>query len=666
MAQNIVLRNLQSPGDLLMMTAAVRDLHRCYPGRFVTDVDTSNGDIWLNNPYITRLPGKTTRTQKLGYPLIHRSNQCGLHFLQGFIQHLNTKLGLKIRLTEFRADVHWSDEELRRPLVDGDYWVIISGGKADITAKWWDPLRYQAVVDKLGDQIKFVQLGNKPDGGGARHFHPPLRGTLNLVGQTTLREAMRVVHHARGVVTPVTCFMHMAAASGVPAVVIAGGREHYTWEAYTNETFHRNMAYAAGLVKQPPGSRDQWYNWSPNDDPDYVPHPFAPHAYLHTIGMLSCCKEGGCWRAHVDHKLGGRVCQNVVRVPGHPPLPKCLDMITVDDVVRAVKKIEEERLNTRDEKKVHPTKEESIISMSSPPDELSTIANKDNETTGAAQPSATAEPGKSQADHLPPELQFEHLTFPITFCVLTYGDYPHIIERCLKSIYEHTDQSLFELRLGMNAVSERSKRVIFDFLNSYAHNVTAIYEADPQIYKCPMMHKMFHDPAHPLADWIMWFDDDTRVTNHDWIKVLGQNIDKQFTKQDTLYPKGYHMFGKVYFFHYRGNQINATSRNGRGWIEQASWYAGRPYRLDHRDGKALPKSDFCTGGWWIITRQALEAIDWPDLRMKQRGDDVIMGEALYQQGYGIAQVNDANGIWFKMLELDGRSRGYQEPMAGIA
>src|SRR5690348_9574070 len=53
--QKLILRNFQSPGDIVMLTAAVRDLHRCYPGRFLTDVRTSCPDLWTINPYLTPL-----------------------------------------------------------------------------------------------------------------------------------------------------------------------------------------------------------------------------------------------------------------------------------------------------------------------------------------------------------------------------------------------------------------------------------------------------------------------------------------------------------------------------------------------------------------------------------------------------------------------------------
>ena len=54
--RRLILRNFQSPGDIVMLTAAVRDLHLAYPGQFVTDVRTSCPELWEHNPYLTALP----------------------------------------------------------------------------------------------------------------------------------------------------------------------------------------------------------------------------------------------------------------------------------------------------------------------------------------------------------------------------------------------------------------------------------------------------------------------------------------------------------------------------------------------------------------------------------------------------------------------------------
>ena len=146
---------------------------------------------------------------------------------------------------------------------------------------------------------------------------------------------MRLVHHAQGVLCPVTLLMHLAAAVPVragmpknrPCVVIAGGREPAQWEAY--------------------------------------PH----HQFIHTNGALRCCDHGGCWKSRTVPLGDGdkkddpdKLCTNVVHlrepslsymrspkapIPAHAAadaparstedfLPRCLDMITAEEVIRRI------------------------------------------------------------------------------------------------------------------------------------------------------------------------------------------------------------------------------------------------------------------------------------------------------------------------------------------
>ena len=69
----------------------------------------------------------------------------------------------------------------------GRFWVIMAGGKYDFTAKWWDPARYQQVVDHFRGKLLFVQCGE------AGHWHPKLDGVLNLVGKTDTRQFIRLI-----------------------------------------------------------------------------------------------------------------------------------------------------------------------------------------------------------------------------------------------------------------------------------------------------------------------------------------------------------------------------------------------------------------------------------------------------------------------------------------
>jgi len=151
--RKIILKNYLSPGDILMLTAAVRDLHLSYPGEFLTDVWTSCHELWENNPFITKLDENDPDVEVINceYPLIHESNQLPLHFVHAFRIFLCGRLDIGIKPTAFKVDVHLNDLERfwqsqvdeYTAMPDTRYWIIVSGGKNDFTTKWWDPVRYQ-------------------------------------------------------------------------------------------------------------------------------------------------------------------------------------------------------------------------------------------------------------------------------------------------------------------------------------------------------------------------------------------------------------------------------------------------------------------------------------------------------------------------------------------
>ena len=319
--KKLILRNHQSPGDIVMLTAAVRDLHRCYPEKYLTDVRTSCPELWLENPHLTPLEESDPGVDVIDchYPLIARSNHLPKHFLFAFIEFLNERLGLRIEPTAFHGDIHlheserqWTPQVMELTGEDTPYWIIVAGGKYDYTIKWWDAARWQQVVDHFRGRLQFVQVGR------AGHHHPALAGVIDLRGKTDLRQLIRLVHHAQGVVCPVTGIMHLAAAVPVRAgrpqnracVVVAGGREPPAWEAY--------------------------------------PH----HQFIHTNGQLMCCDQGGCWKARTVARGDGDekdrpealcVLPMVVREKKQANgemrydfLPRCMEMITAAEVIRRI------------------------------------------------------------------------------------------------------------------------------------------------------------------------------------------------------------------------------------------------------------------------------------------------------------------------------------------
>jgi len=312
--RKIIFKNHQSPGDILMLTAAVRDLKLSHPNILI-DVKTSAGEIWENNPYLTPLDEKDLSVEiiKADYPLIHNSNEGQYHFIHGFRKDIQNKLNLRIKPTKFKGDIHISDKEkkwysqVEEMGVKEKFWIVNSGIKYDFTAKAWSPKFYQEVVDHFKNKITFVQIGQK------EHWHPPLNNVINLIGKTDLRQLIRLVYHSVGVLCPVTLLMHLAAAveskHGLlnrPCVCIAGSREPQQWESYGH------------------------------------------HRYLSNNGSLPCADNGGCWVSRCskvgdgdDKDNDDKLCLNPIEIDfdfkgKKLKIAKCMYMIKPRDVIRAI------------------------------------------------------------------------------------------------------------------------------------------------------------------------------------------------------------------------------------------------------------------------------------------------------------------------------------------
>src|SRR5690606_8645439 len=204
---------------------------------------------------------------KSGISMAGRGNK--LHFTTYFHIDFYKKTGIKVEPLKSKPDLHLSDYEKNTRPISGRYWIVFGGGKSDMTTKHWDYSWYQQVVDGLRPYgLRFVQSGATKPG----HTHPPMKNVLNLVGWGWVRQMMWQIYHAEGVICPITCAMHMAAAFDKPCVVIAGGREEPWWEAYVND--YKAFGDKADPVK-------------------------VPHKYLHTLGQLECCLTKGCWKKKI-------------------------------------------------------------------------------------------------------------------------------------------------------------------------------------------------------------------------------------------------------------------------------------------------------------------------------------------------------------------------------
>jgi len=290
--RKIILRQGQSPGDILTMSRAIADLKASYPN-YQIDIRCPAMEVWKNSPHLTPLKedDPEVETFNIGYPLINESGWRGLHFSDAFRYDMEEKLGVPIKKTGIRPELWISEEEKSWYNQvhcefgwDGPYWILNAGHKSDNVLKQYP--RWQEVVDLLNKyfqgKVKVVTIGHQD------HIHPKLNGVLDLVGKTNTRELIRLMYWAHGSVGPISFQFVISAAFGQPAVVVAGNKEGLRWQAY---------------------------NWI---------------RYICNTGCFPEFQWDGCWKGGQ-----GKKCPNLVETD-KGLVPKCFEMIKPEEVTKAV------------------------------------------------------------------------------------------------------------------------------------------------------------------------------------------------------------------------------------------------------------------------------------------------------------------------------------------
>jgi len=595
--RRIVLIHKRAPGDTAVLTALPRDIHAAYPGQFEIGVDTNCMSIWDHNPHIVPVKkleakGKVERLKLTYGKGIRDQNFETVHFLAYFHKDFEVQARVRVPLSLPYPDLHLSEEEKSVSLVKNRYWAFLSGGKNDFTAKVWASAHWQETIDQLNALgIPCVQIGGTDKG----HWHPEIKNVLNLVGKTSLRDMMRVIYHADGVICGITSAMHFAAGLQKPCVVLAGGREAWWWEAYVRENSGLGGADVAAKLEY-------------------------PHRYLHTIGLLDCCQRHGCWKNKVIKiQDDTSVCKYPIIKPGQA-VPKCLDMITPNHVIEAV-------MSYYEDKSLPPIKEAEHVVRYMPgattiPAELPTVNVETQFQREVAGVQKTTPPESASDDSI-----FDNPVIggKFTVCVLFYGpaEYHDLHMRCLNSIITTCPPARIDLRVASNALCDETAAVLERLA---AHKViTKYYRHNTNDLKYPVMREMFHDPDCPITtNYTLWFDDDSVADrNAQWLKVLAGTI---------IQSPDAGLIG--------ADMILQLSAQQMQYYKTRPWYKGKKFRL--RNGKPADNGQyavFVAGGFFAIKTEAIRAADVPDVALTHNGGDYTIGEQLYQNDYGIKGWN---------------------------
>jgi ADP-heptose:LPS heptosyltransferase len=265
-AEPILITNYQSPGDGVILSAAIETLHQQYPGRYRTSVQTIAGEMWLHHPRV-HPPMLAECPRELRIESHVKTCDRPLHVMEIMTRRLGELLGVPLELRVIRPYLYLSKEEIANRPIEASYWLIHTGYD-DSPLQCWGHERFQKVVDMLKGKVQFVQVG-----AGSR-----LSGVIDKAGMT-IRQLMTLVHHSRGGLGGTSFLQHLCAALQRPFCAINGG-----WESV-----------------------------------DRAQYPMQTWLAVH--GALDCCRQSGCRRseqsecAHLEHEPAGAVgrCMAMIR-----------------------------------------------------------------------------------------------------------------------------------------------------------------------------------------------------------------------------------------------------------------------------------------------------------------------------------------------------------------
>lgn len=235
----------------------------------------------------------------------------------------------------------------------------------------------------------------------------------------------------------------------------------------------------------------------------------------------------------------------------------------------------------------------------------------------------------------------------LTVCVLTYGNHPDLARRCLESIRRHTRRDLYRLVVGANAVCPETDTYLRDLQRRGA--IDRVCRSHRNINKCPMMRRLFR---HVETPFLAWFDDDSYVTEPGALERLLAVAQRE--------PARVAMWGQRAVCDHPSTFIDLEDTDT--FVRTAPWYRGLTppgwapggkgeFNFEGR-GTGDPRWDFILGGFWLIRTRAVRALDWPDRRLRQLGDDVLLCEAIRQQGWRFSNTGTP-GILFNQAERRG-------------
>jgi hypothetical protein len=244
----------------------------------------------------------------------------------------------------------------------------------------------------------------------------------------------------------------------------------------------------------------------------------------------------------------------------------------------------------------------------------------------------------------------------LSICILTYGDYLDLAFRVVESVRRHCLRKRYRLILGGNALGARTRRYVERLRD--AGEIDELILSPTNLNQCPMMRRMF---VKVRTEFVWWFDDDSYVTE-------AGALERWLACAERA-PERVVMWGPLALCDHP--MAFAPDRaDVLAFVRSASWYRGLPppswklggkgeFNLDGR-GTGDGRWYFVPGGCWLMRAAAIRALDWPDRRLIKMGNDVLLGEAIRQQGWEIQNIGSP-GVAINTEERRGDAGCYSPP-----
>jgi len=226
----------------------------------------------------------------------------------------------------------------------------------------------------------------------------------------------------------------------------------------------------------------------------------------------------------------------------------------------------------------------------------------------------------------------------ISVNALFYDTFLDLAKRCLDSLAaSNYSDHVQDFRVALHVPSQELQAYVLDWAAKIAEKGTRVivYEPEGNVFKYPTMRRMFFDEEHLLAQHVMWFDDDSYLTQGNtnfWADVS--------TRMETS-----NMLGQVWMLGPQGNQWD--------WMMTQPWF--------NKDLQKPKNFKFIQGAWWCMQRKILDEHNWPWPELQHNGGDSTLGEMLRHQGLALTRFD--NGVRVNADDAGNHSRA---PRKGVS